>query len=372
VNELQLDYAYVAPEQVIESNELAKYRMLFLPFTVAASEGLIVKLEAYVESGGVLVGDLRCLRTDEHGKPFADPAPIERLFGVRRKSDLIDYGRTKLAFSRASEGIDLAQASIELHGREDLSATSAAAIASHATGEPAVLIERKGKGLAVYLNFGLPAYDVSVRELLRQIVARAGVERLVVAESPAGGDPPRCYERNSFNRGAIAIHAFIRDHRRCEDTDPERLDFGKHSHVYDMRAKRYIGNVSSVETIVPPGDTALYACLPYRVKSLSVSAPQSAKAGDELRIEAQLDAGAETVGDHVFHLDLIDPSGETTWHYARNELAPSDKFLFAVPLALNEKPGTWTVRVRDVLTGVTGEAKVSITANLFSQRDSRP
>ncbi len=362
VNELQLDYAYVAPEQVIESNELAKYRMLFLPFTIAASEELIAKLEAYVESGGVLVGDLRCLRTDEHGKPFADLTPVERLFGVRRKSGRIDYGRTKLTFSRASEGINLTQTSIELHGREDTCATSATALASHATGEPAVLVERRGKGLSVYLNFGLPAYDVTVRELLRQIVARAGIERLVVAENPAGGDPPRCYERNTFTRGAIAIHAFIRDHRRCEDTDPVRLDFGKRSHVYDMRAKRYIGNVSSVETIVPPGETALYACLPYRVTSLTVSAPQSAKAGDELHVEAQLDAAAEAIGDHVFHLDFIGPGGESTWHYARNELTSSGEFSYAVPLAVNEKPGTWTVRVRDVLTGVAGEAKVSITA----------
>ena len=362
VNELQLDYAYVAPEQVIESDELAKYPMLFLPFTVAASEELIGKLEAYVESGGVLVGDLRCLRTDEHGKPLADPSPLERLFGVRRKSDRIDYGRTKLAFLRAGEGIDLANASIELCGREDLTAAGATALASHATGEPAVLVERKGKGLTVYLNFGLPAYDVNVRELLRQIAARAGIERLVVAENPAGGDPPRSYERSTFARGGVTVHAFIRDHRRCEDSDPVRLDFGKRSHVYDVRAKRYLGNVSSVEAIVPPGDTALYACLPYRVTSLCVRAPQAAKPGEELRVEAQLDAGAEPPGDHVLHVDLVAPGGDSAWHYARNELAPSGKLSLAVPLAANEKPGTWTVCVRDVLTGAAGEAKVLVAA----------
>jgi len=372
VNELQLDYAYVAPEQVIDSNELAKYPMLFLPFTVAASEGLIAKLEAYVESGGVLVGDLRCLRTDEHGKPFTDPAPMEQLFGVRRKSDRVDYGRTKLTFLGASEGIDLPRAAIELHGREDLSATNATALASHATGEPAVLIERKGKGLTVYLNFGLPAYDVNVRELLCRVAARAGIERRVVAENPARGDPPRCYERNTFARGAVKVHAFIRDHRRCEDTDLVRLDFGKRSHVYDMRAKRYVGNVSSVETIVPPGDTTLYACISYRVKSLSVRVPHAVKPGEELLVEAQLNAETGTPGDHVLHVDLIGPAGEPAWHYARNELAASGKLSFAVPLAANEQPGTWTVRARDVLTGVTGEAKVSVVANLFSQWNSCP
>jgi len=362
VNELQLDYAYVAPEQVIESDELAKYPMLFLPFTIAASDGLVAKLEAYVESGGVLVADLRCLRTDEHGKPLADPSPLERLFGVRRQSDRVDYGRTNLAFVRVGEGIDLAQASIELYGREDLAAAGATALASHATGEPAVLVRRKGKGLTVYLNFGLPEYDVTVRELVRQIIARAGIERSVVAENPAGGAPPRSYERNTFTRGDVTVHAFIRDHRRCEDTDPVRLDFGKPSHVYDVRAKRYVGHVPSVDAVVAPGDTALYACLPYRVTSLSVRAPHAAKPGEELRVEAQLDAGAEPLGDHVLHVDLVAPGGDSAWHYARNELAPSGKLSLVVPLAVNEKAGLWIVRVRDVLTGVAGGTQVLVAS----------
>ena len=79
-------------------------------------------------------------------------------------------------------------------------------------------------------------------------------------------------------------------------------------------------------------------------------------------MEVQLDAGAETLGDHVLHVDLIDPAGESTWHYARNDLASSGRLSFVVPLAANEKPGTWTVRVRDVLTGAVGEAKVLVGA----------
>ncbi len=359
VNELQLDYVYVAPEQILKSNELAKYPMLFLPFTVAASEELVGKLEAYVEAGGVLVGDLRCLRTDEHGKPFADSTALRRVFGVRRQSSRIDYGPTKLAFRRAGEGIDMERTEIDLYGREDVAPAGAAALAAHATGEPAVLVQRKGKGLTVYLNFGLPAYDVGVRALLQQIIARAGIERRVVAENPAGAAPPRCYERNTFTRGPIAVHAFIRDHRRCKDSDPVRFNFGQPAHVYDMRSKRYVGRVSSVEATVAPGDTALYACLPYRVESLTLAVPSKAKPGDVLTIKAQLSANA-ALGDHVLHVDMTDPDGKSAWHYSRNELAPAGKLTLAVSLALNEQPGTWTVRVRDVLTGVVGEAEVAV------------
>ena len=41
-------------------------------------------------------------------------------------------------------------------------------------------------------------------------------------------------------------------------------------------------------------------------------------------------------------------------------MAASGELSFTEPLATNEKPGTWTVRVRDVLTGMADEAKVSV------------
>ena len=43
VNELQLDYVYLAPDQILTSDILREYPVLFLPFTVAASEPLVEK-----------------------------------------------------------------------------------------------------------------------------------------------------------------------------------------------------------------------------------------------------------------------------------------------------------------------------------------
>jgi hypothetical protein len=41
-------------------------------------------------------------------------------------------------------------------------------------------------------------------------------------------------------------------------------------------------------------------------------------------------------------------------------LAPAGKLGLTIPLALNEQPGQWSVRVRDVLTGATAEAKFTV------------
>ncbi len=113
---------------------------------------------------------------------------------------------------------------------------------------------------------------------------RAGVDRKVTVVAEAGQTAPRCYERNTFSRGPIAVHGFIRDHRRCEDSDPVRFQFGQAAHVYDVRAGRYVGRVAEVRAAVAPGETALYACLPYRVESLLASLPADVATGDSLRL----------------------------------------------------------------------------------------
>jgi hypothetical protein len=361
LNELQLDYVYLDPEQILESDILKSYPILFLPFTVAASPSLVEKLQAYVEGGGILIGDLRCLRTDEHGTPFARQAPLTQLFGVRRKEGKVHYGRTKVRFTAAGEGIDLGARQVELYGREDVAPEGARPLAVHATGQPAVLVRRQGKGLSIYLNLYFPPYDVVTRELVRQIVKLANVPRAVVAENPAGNPPPRCYERNTFTRGPIAVHALIRDHRRCQDIDPVQFVFSKSSHVYDMRGKKYLGHVDRLTSKLAPGETALYACLPYRVTGLVMQAPERVAAGSDLHLRLGVHSEAKTLGDHVFHVELFDPAGQAVWHYTQNVLAPAGNCQLRIPLAINEAPGAWSTRVCDVLTGTVTERRFQVT-----------
>ncbi|MEN6545050.1 MAG: beta-galactosidase [Armatimonadia bacterium] len=357
LNNLQLDYQYVTPDQILKSDILKSYPMLILPFTIAADEALVAKLEQYVQDGGMLVGDLRCLRTDAHGKPEAGTA-LQRLFGVSRTGKP-DYGPTTLKFTAQAEGIDLSGRKLALYGREGLEATGAQALAAHATGEPAVLWQRHGKGLSLYLNFNLPRYDGGVRELLRQVVERAGVRRGLTVEQLSGDTPPRAYELNTFTRGPITVYGLIRDFRRVEDSDPVRVNFGQTAHVYDMRARKYLGQVASTQLALPPGDTALYACLPYSVSAMRVTVPAKLAPGGELAVAAKLTADGKP-GDHVFHVELISPQGQAVWQYRTNHLAPAGTLNVRLPLALNEARGQWTVKVRDVLTGVEGEGKVRV------------
>lgn len=360
VNELQLDYVYLAPEQILGSDILRQFPVLFLPFTVAVSPPLVEKLQTYVQEGGILIGDLRCLRTDEHGTPFAGSQPLEQLFGVDRGEGRMYYGRTKVVFTMAGEGLDLCGEQVELFGRERVTSKDATALAAHTTGEPAVLVRPQGRGLSIYLNFCLPPYDVATRKLVAQIVRRAGVAPSVWVEALTGDSPPRCYERNTFTRGPLAVHALIRDHRRCTDSDPVGLRFSQLAHVYDVRAKKYHGQNDTLTATLAPGETALYASLPYRVTGLEIGVSEQATAGTNVELRCEVSGDGPTLGDHIFHVELRDPTGRTMPHYSQNVLAPAGRSTLRIPLALNEAPGAWSVLVCDVLTGTMAKRQFQV------------
>jgi hypothetical protein len=223
------------------------------------------------------------------------------------------------------------------------------------------MIRALGAGFTLYLNFALPDFDPVTRELFDQIARRAGIVRAVRAENPGGAPPPRCYERNTFSRGTIDVHGFIRDHRRCEDSEPVRFVFDRQAHLYDVRARKYLGRATAAETVLPPGETALFACLPYRVTAVEASAPARIPAGADLSIRLAVRSGEATPGDHVLHIEWIDPDGRVAEHYARNALAPRGRIDMRIPLARNERTGTWIARVRDVLSGMQTETRFDVT-----------
>ena len=353
LNELQLDYQYVAPEQILRSDILADFPLLFLPFTVAASPELVAKLAEYVANGGVLVADLRALRTDEHGKPLP-PAVLTELFGVSRAdANAMVYGASQV-MAEGDRTLGLPPLDLPVRAREALQATDARVLARHATGEPAIATKVRGKGVAVYLNFALPDYDPEACALLGALAKRAGIERAIRVEGMGEGTP-RAWERNSFRRGPLAVHGFIRDFRRCSDNDPARIRFPNTAHTYDLRRGEYLGRNDAVEATLAPGDALLLARLPYRVDALSVQIPANAAPGTAIPVAAQVVASGGTIGDHVLHLTVRGPGGAGAWH-DRSVVALGGKVVVELPLARNAETGTWTVTVRDVLTGTTETA----------------
>ena len=358
INELQLDYEYVAPAQVLAGNVLSKYPLTILPFTSAIAPEVVDRLAEYVKNGGVLLADLRTCRTNANGKPSANSAMLRALFGLERTDATAVYAASAVQLTDGESGIGPVPMEISTFGHEQLAASSANALARHADGTPAVFVRPLGEGLAIYLNFLLPKYDIGARELIRQICERAGIERRITAESVEDETvPPRCYELNTFSRSGIDVHGFIRDHRRSTDSPATHIRFQDTRHTYDIRAGKYLGMTASTDTALAPGETLLLARLPYRVSKLQFTLPAATTPGASLSITAEVSSdGNASPGDHIFHLELIAPDGHTVPHYATNLLARNGKLNHQIPLALNDPPGKWQIQATDLLTGTTATA----------------
>ncbi|MDD4097423.1 MAG: beta-galactosidase [Lentisphaeria bacterium] len=367
LHELQLGADYLADPQVLDGAGLAGRKLLLLPFAVAFPPELTSALYEFVNQGGVVLGDLRGLRTDTHGTPFAaDLQPLARLFGVHRPAEAaIDYAPGNVTINRTLNGIGTAGAVIAAIGREQLvpaEANPAVPIATHDDGTPAIFVRPLGQGLTVYLNFRLPEYDVAMRALLAQITAAAGISSPapVLVADPAR--PPRCFELNTFRHGAIAVHGFIRDFRRTSDTETASFKLPAPAYLYDVRRRQFLGRSDTAELTMAPGDATLVAALPYQVERLEVAARENTPG--RLTVSATLAATEPTapLGRHVLHCRITDPEGLCLPSWRLNLTAPDGLLKTTIPLGLNRKNGVWTILVRDVLTGLETTATLTLTA----------
>ena len=339
LQELQLMYNYVAPEQVL-AGELDRYKLLYLPMTCAISDELGEALVEWVEGGGTLMADMRFGVTDEHGAPRGGEL-LERLFGVRRVQPGAVYALTTLTGPGGQ--------TFETSGHEIVEAVGDAETdASYPDGTPAVIFREVGQGKTAYLNGVLPKYDPTVVRMIDELTREGGVERHVAVDSGDAEAPARAWECARYELGDAEIVGLIRDHRLVEEAQTCTVNFDRTAHIYDMRARQYIGETDSTLTTLGPGETAMYALLPYEVTGLQIT-------GELPDLRASV-MGDGDLTDHVLHVTVTDPQGNPAPAYTRNVLAPGGSAELHIPLALNDPAGEWTVTVRDVLSGVEASA----------------
>jgi len=317
------------------AGELARYRVLFLPFTCAISDELADALLEWVKGGGTLIADVRLAITDEHGAP-RDDALLERLMGVRRTRPEATYELADVSVAPDE--------SFQTSVRETIEATGDATVgARYDDGTPAIVRREVGEGRTIYLNFLLPKYDPVVVATVDRLLADAGVERRVTVTAADADSTPRAWECARYELGEAEIVGLIRDHRLCDEPQTCRVNFGRVAHIYDMRARRYLGHTDAAVVTLAPGEAACFAVLPYRVTGIRLVAT-----GNQARCTVLTDG---RTGDHVLHVSVTDPAGNPAPAYTKNVLAPDGVAELMVPLVANDPAGQWTLTVRDVLSG---------------------
>jgi len=353
----------------VENGVLGKgdIRVLILPYVQAMSPKEAQEILAFVTNGGAVIADLRPAVADQHGKP-GDKGMLDDLFGVTQTCAAPKVEENPIAIQDAAFGQSFPKTVADV----TLTVTTGQAKAT-AGAAPALIVNSHGKGKAILLNFSLSPYvgargewnqsvvstsedDVKIRIFFKAVLASVGVEeKLAIAPTPLG---LRSYR---FRQGALeylgllqelpeSSRAYTTGEGKPLVSTPLTVTLRRKYYVYDVRTGKYVGHTDKIETPVTPAEGKLFALLPYKLKNLGIEAPKKIRSGETLAFEVTL-KGVDKPGTHILHAALISPQGQEFRYYTDNVVAEGGKAKGSFPLALNDAPGKWTLRIRDVATG---------------------
>ncbi|MCK5803842.1 MAG: beta-galactosidase trimerization domain-containing protein, partial [Lentisphaeria bacterium] len=373
-------FRIVAPEQ-IEKGILAKghFQYLILPFVQALSGAAADRIREFVQQGGTLVADVRPALCDEHGK-YREAGALDEVFGVSHTCAPVKLEKRTVKGGPFAGEVPATpvDATLKLAGGQAL---------AQAGDAPALVAHDFGKGTAVLMNFLLCGYNRKQSVLSIEVEtypeeAPAWLAAFARVQEQAGMAPGVTFEPDlphlrayRHRLGVCHLVGVLQNPLRAraqaareQDVPDEELEafippprsirvgFGAKAHVYDSREGRYLGFVDSAQTELGPGRAKVFALLPYRVKAVALRCPQRIRAGEVLEVTAEVIPERGKAGQHVLHLDVFGPNGRALSHYAKNVDALDGRAVLRVPLALNNSPGNWRIRVRDAATGVSAEA----------------
>jgi hypothetical protein len=303
-----LQHRFVSSEEVARG-ELRRggYRILMLPQTIALSTTEAKEIRDFVVAGGVVIATGEPGIFDEHGRRMARPLLSEVFAGP----------------------------------------------ATHATTSFGV-----GKGKAIYMTFP----DARGREPLRaltEILKNAGVRsRFSIAR--ADGGPESDVETYIFENDGVTIVALLRDFAppsTATAQEPLVLALPQPLNAYDLRAGRSLGNTDRLTLELGPIEPVLLALSEKLLVPPAISGPPSARLGATAGFSIR---SGSAVALDVLRVDVIDPEGTVVEHYSGNTIAAGGEVDKVLPLALNDKAGTWTIRVKDLLSGATATASLNV------------
>ena len=144
------------------------------------------------------------------------------------------------------------------------------------------------------------------------------------------------------------------------DYRPLKVTLEKKAHVYDLRAKKYLGYTDTLDAAFAPSVAHVYALSPVKIAGVSVHAKCTRKGA--VRITAGIDGMDKIKYTPVVRMDVFDPSGNKVVAYSKNIVldAKSKTGDITYNHALNDQKGTWNVTITDVLSGIQKKAQYKL------------
>ena len=177
--------------------------------------------------------------------------------------------------------------------------------------------------------------------------------------SPPGNDSKTdaTTEWRKFRFGAAEI--FMALQRDMDQSERPEIRLDENKFGFDLIAAAPLGSRRQRLHLNNWG-VSLLTVLPYRVSRVLLETPEVVAAGQRLPFRATVKSYDDLPNDHLLEIQLRDPQGEVMKHYEATLVLEDGTGESYIPLALNESPGDYTIHVRDLFSGITTTATVTI------------
>lgn len=315
-----LQYDFVSYGQVEQGDLLKRgYRILILPRSSALSASEARAITDFVQQGGTLIVDGEAGTFDEHSRQLV-------------KSSIADVLKGSVGRGRV----------VRLNAHD-------------------------------YFQQRVLGTGLQLQKTMRKLAADAAVHP-VFSVVDAQGRPVAGVETHEFRNGATTIIGLLSNppievdelgplkvkvNERFDTPQAVRLIAPAQLYAYDVRRARSLGKVKQVALTIDPYEPTVLTFSPMPIPALRLAMPLRLGRGETGRIGLTLD-GSSAASSLVFHIDVLNPAGELVPYYSGNVLARAGSTEKVLPLAKNEPTGTWTVQVRDLLSGQEKSARFEV------------
>ncbi len=310
-------FKFYSYQQVAEGELLKKHpKLLILPHSISLSDAEARAIRQYVHEGGTLWADVEPGIYSDRGPRLEHPQLVDLFSHLQPQT--MEKGPAVQAGSFGKGFVILADLK-DYNYQRDIGAA-----------QP-------------YLN------------LMDWIISKTGIQpvarlRMQDSQQPANGIWTAGYQRGDQKYVAMVKDYHLVDQQPAHVT----MNLAAPAYCYSIRDGAYLGHGRQFELELAPTTGQAYALLPYRVRQIEISQPQPAQRGHDLVLMVRLQAEGQIAPQdlHLLQGSVFAPDGSEAVSLRRLVPLSAGSGAVRLPIAYDDAPGRWTVKLRDIATGV--------------------
>jgi len=353
------------------------FRVLILPRVTCLSEKSYQTIRKFVKNGGLVIADYRLAEYDGHGKPVEN-SKILNLFGISREMVSFEKdpqrfrikGNRYMKFDGMLEGVER---------EKGIKLIDGVALGRYEDGIPNTIIKKVGKGYFVYLNYTVKNYRavenysvkdlytsnrIATRDLFDSIFSIVGLHTKGQVVDEDGKKVPGIFLQR-YTEGK-SKYFFVLRGEDSEEPNKAYLHLPEKLFVYRVGTHEYYGYTDKIEIEAEKCKGILIAAFPYSIKGLKLDCSEFVYQGQEMKYSFLLSSSKKSgmMENHVVRIEVINPDGREAEYWTKNiVIDKGGAYQGALPMALNEKPGKWKIKIIDTASGQQAEKVFEVREN---------